>query len=227
MAKSTDDQVRIEYVALRELTRWDRNPKLHYDEGIEKSIQLHGFVNPILLDEGSGKMVAGHGRLDALEKMRDAGADVPDRIVAQDDGDWLVPVLRGVEFKSEAEAERYLLADNQLTIAGGGWDDLKLGEILADLSKMDLDIDGLGWDDAALDELMEPFNVESVPPPTMKEGDREPFQQMTFTLHDSQVEAVNEAIAKAKKDPSTSTDVNENGNGNALARMAEAFIGQS
>lgn len=59
----------------------------------------------------------------------------------------------------------------------------------------------------------------------MPDGDKEPFQQMTFTLHDSQVEIVKEAINNVNGHKKS--DVNENSNGNALAHICEAYLEQS
>jgi len=55
--------------------------------------------------------------------------------------------------------------------------------------------------------------------------DRAPFQQMTFTLHDSQVEQVKAAIKLAQSMGAFINSPNENSNGNALARVCEMFIG--
>lgn len=61
--------------------------------------------------------------------------------------------------------------------------------------------------------------------PALPNGDKAPFQQMTFTLSDEQAGVVREAIKKAiASGPFVETD-SENSNGNALARIAEAFIG--
>jgi len=57
----------------------------------------------------------------------------------------------------------------------------------------------------------------------LPDGDRAPFQQMTFTLHDSQVEQVNAAVTVSKALGSFDTP-NENSNGNALARICETFV---
>jgi hypothetical protein len=65
-------------------------------------------------------------------------------------------------------------------------------------------------------------NVEEAPSPELKDGDREPFQQMTFTLHDEQAEDVKAAINAAKKEGCNSS-VNENSNGNALAFICQRF----
>ena len=57
---------------------------------------------------------------------------------------------------------------------------------------------------------------------TLPEGDREPFQQMTFTLSDEQAEVVKEAIQKAKQSEFGDTG-NENSNGNALWWICQSY----
>jgi len=57
----------------------------------------------------------------------------------------------------------------------------------------------------------------------LPEGGDPSFQQMTFTLHNTQKEIVAEAIEKAKN-YSTGDEPNENSNGNALYYLAKAFI---
>lgn len=54
--------------------------------------------------------------------------------------------------------------------------------------------------------------------------DRAPFQQMTFTLHDTQAEQVKAAIAAAVKIGDFADSPNQNSNGNALAFISETFI---
>ena len=61
--------------------------------------------------------------------------------------------------------------------------------------------------------------------PELASGDRDPFQQMTFTLHDSQVEILKQAMQSAKESGPFEDSPNENSNGNALARIAEAYCG--
>lgn len=54
---------------------------------------------------------------------------------------------------------------------------------------------------------------------SLADGDRDPFQQMTFTLADEQAEFIKNKIAEAKKTEEykyLETFGNENGNGNAL-----------
>ena len=54
----------------------------------------------------------------------------------------------------------------------------------------------------------------------LKEGDGSGFQQMTFTLSDSQAETVKEALTEAKKEKIEDSD-NENSNGNALYKICQ------
>ncbi|MFH2076739.1 MAG: hypothetical protein ABIJ57_15575 [Pseudomonadota bacterium] len=65
--------------------------------------------------------------------------------------------------------------------------------------------------------------VDGIDAPALKDGDRAPFIQMTFTLHDTQAEELDAAISKAKGEGGAQSAVNENSNGNALAFIAERF----
>jgi hypothetical protein len=58
----------------------------------------------------------------------------------------------------------------------------------------------------------------------LPDSDRPPFQQMTFTLHDTQAETVRRAIGISKALGAFDQSENENSNGNALARICETFI---
>lgn len=124
----------IEYIPLAKLTKMDRNPKLH-SPMISKSFERYGYVEPVLIDEGSGKLVAGHGRLEQLEEAfkRDP-ASPPDRIKKVKDG-WAVPVIRGVTFRSQDEAEEYGITSNLLVIEGG-FDEAEL-EALIESTNLD------------------------------------------------------------------------------------------
>jgi len=123
-----------------------------------------GFTNPILIDEKSGLMVAGHGRVEDLVTRKAAGKPPPDRIIAKGGGEWYVPVIRGIRFKDEKEAEAYLLADNQLTILGG-FDDKALADILKDHA---VNLTGLGWEQEAVDQILYSEAVPELDPPRQK-----------------------------------------------------------
>ena len=151
VSSKISEKVHIEYMSLEKLKRWPRNPKDHDLGSLHQSLSRWGYVAPILIDERSKKIVAGHGRLDSLLQMKADGQDPPERIISKN-GSWLVPTIRGVRFNSDKEAEGYLLADNRLTEIGG-WHEDVLAEILSEFAKED-NLDGLGWDADDVDDLI-------------------------------------------------------------------------
>ncbi len=68
------------------------------------------------------------------------------------------------------------------------------------------------------------FDVPEVDAPALSDADKPEFQQMTFTLHDSQADTVKAAMGKAKAAGGAESDVNENSNGNALAYICATFL---
>lgn len=140
----------LEYLPLRDVKGAERNPKGHSPE-IGESIGRFGYVEPIVLDERTGRLVAGHGRVESLRARQRKGEAPPDGVREQG-VEWLVPVLRGWASRSDTEAEAYLLASNQLTIAGG-WDDAELGAIIRDLEAAK-GLDGVGFDDDEIARLL-------------------------------------------------------------------------
>lgn len=147
-------QRHIEYMPLSEIVPAARNPKRHDTDGIRASVDHFGLAEVPLIDERTGRLVAGHGRLADLQARHDDGQGPPDGVTVNDDGDWLVPVIRGWRSRSDADAEAYLVASNQLT-AKAGWDNQGLAELLADLQKVDAELAALtGFSDGELDDLL-------------------------------------------------------------------------
>jgi hypothetical protein len=153
-----DTDIRVEYVDFEEINKWPRNPKDHDLHEIRKSFARFGFIKPVLLDEGTQKLVAGHGRLDTLRVMRDMQKGPPRGIKVVDDT-WLVPVLRGVAFKDPTEAEAFLIADNRLSEIGG-WDQDLLAEMLSEVVDVDDALDGMGFDFAEVMQLMGEHEID-------------------------------------------------------------------
>jgi len=122
-----------------------RNPKRHDIPELIDSMRRFGFTSPPIIDERTGRMLTGHGRVAALAAMREQGGDPPMGVV-----DWQVPVIRGVETRDDDEAEAYVVADNQHTILGG-WDN---GELLTILQRHEQKIGprllGSGFDSAGV-----------------------------------------------------------------------------
>jgi len=130
-----------------------RNVKTHDMESIKGSIKRFGFADALVLDERTGRLVSGHGRLEALSELEKEGAEPPDGVEVAG-GEWCVPVQRGWASKNDTEAEAFLLAANKLVDAGG-WDDAALIEVLKSLEEQDA-AEGLGWDANELEALLAP-----------------------------------------------------------------------
>lgn len=128
-------------VKLKDLKPHPKNPKLHNDELIEKSIGDLGYAENIVIDENN-VILAGHGRVKALLKKGEQEQEAI-RITG-----W-----------TEEEKEKYLLLANQSTILGG-FDDIKLKDFTGDI----LDYAGL---DA--DMLIEPDEKDDVIPEVPEE----------------------------------------------------------
>lgn len=188
-----------------ELIPYVNNARTHNEEQvlqIAASIKEFGFTNPVLIDGDNG-IIAGHGRLMAAKKL----------------GLEEVPTIE-LSYLSEAQRKAYILADNKLAL-NSGWDNDLLAIEFAELGELgfDLDLTGFSSEEIGVDG----FEADEVEMPDLRSGDKEPFQQMTFTLHDDQVEQIKAACDIAKK-MGEFDSLNENSNGNALARVCETFM---
>lgn len=166
-AAEVPSERRIEYMPLGALKAAKNNPKRHASEDIGKSIGRFGYVEPLVIDERTKRLVAGHGRLGTLQARRDAGEPPPDGVRAEG-GEWLVPVLRGWGSKNDADAEAFLVATNRL-VETGRWDDEKLTELLENLGEVGLP--GTGYSPEDLLEMLsgrQTFTAEKVPVASLK-----------------------------------------------------------
>jgi hypothetical protein len=118
---------------------------------------------------------------------------------------------------TEEQQREFLIKDNT---SGGEWD----WEVLANewdseqLEDWGLDLVGF---DADAEDFGEDFSLP--------DGDKAPFQQMTFTLADEQAEKIKNAIADIKATEEykyCETLGNENGNGNALYLIIMQWVEQ-
>lgn len=151
------DRIRLEFLPLSKIRRARRNPKEHDLGAIHTSIEQHGFTAPLLMDERTGNLVAGHGRLEALEQRRRSGKPAPLRIQVKGD-EWLVPVIRGLRFANDAEAEAYLLADNHI-VELGGWNETELAAVLQDLGNAGV-LERTSYDGEDLDRLLKDLDIK-------------------------------------------------------------------
>jgi hypothetical protein len=195
--------MKIEQLPTADLIPYARNTRTHSPEQVAQiagSIREFGFTNPILIDADNG-IIAGHGRVMAASKL----------------GLAKVPCIR-LAHLTDTQKRAYIIADNKLAL-NAGWDEAMLGLELADIREADFDLGLLGFSE---DDLVS-FDVEESHMPELSSEDKQPFQQMTFTVHDEQAEDVQAAMSKAKQMGHGESGVNENSNGNALAFICQSF----
>jgi ParB-like chromosome segregation protein Spo0J len=196
----------VERWPLARLIPYARNARTHSQDQIKQiaaSMREWGWTIPVLADE-QGSIIAGHARVSAAEI--NGYAEAP------------VMIARGW---SEAKKRAYVLADNKLAL-NAGWNEELLGVELLELRDEGFSLPVIGFDQAELNELMR--EVAQAGFPVLPEGDRAPYQQITFTLHDTQVAVVQAAVTAAKQRGPFDETVNANSNGNALARICETYL---
>ena len=197
----TQNDPQIEMMSVADLVPYARNSRTHDDAQVAQiaaSIREFGFTNPVLID-AQGGIIAGHGRVLAARKLK---LDT-------------VPCIM-LDHLTETQRRAYVIADNSLALAAG-WNEELLQLELDALKLEGFDLDLLGLDAPpdvdALDDM-----------PSLPDGEKEPFQQKTFTLHDEQAAIVDDAITLARTSPLADTGLNENSNGNALALICAAWL---
>ena len=127
-----------------------------------------------------------------------------------------LPVLLADDWTEEQKAQ-FLIKDN-VGFGEWNWDELQEDWDMQQLNDWGLDSGGV---DMNTDELSEEFSLP--------DGDKAPFQQMTFTLADEQAILIKNAIDEIKKSEEykyCETFGNENGNGNALYLLISNLTNQ-
>ena len=187
------------------LIPYAKNARVHDEAQIAQiagSIKEFGFNNPVLIDKDNG-IIAGHGRVMAARKL----------------GLTEVPTIL-LDHLNETQRKAYILADNRIAI-NSTWDNEMLSLELMDI-KDDVSLAMLGFNVDELDALLK--EISSTELPNLPDGDKQPFQQKTFTLHDEQFNIVDDAITKARTNPIIDTGLNDNSNGNALTLICEQWL---
>ena len=194
----------IKYIKTSELSVYANNTRTHSDEQVEQlvqSIKKFGFTNPILID-GERQIIAGHGRTLAATKM--GMVDVPCIVL---------------DHLNEDERKAYVIADNKLAL-NAGWDEDLLKIEMGALDSLGFDLSLLGFTGDELSGLFLDVNADTFSDSfELDDGDKPPYQQITFTLADEQAKIIKEALLKLKSSEEfavVETYGNENSNGNLL-----------
>ena len=181
------------------------NARKHDERNIKAimdSLERHGQRKPIVCY--SNMVVAGNGTLQAAKRLGWT------KIWVNDDG-----------FESIEDAKAYAIQDNR-SAELAAWDDVVLGDTLAELKEEGFDLYEIGFNDAELNMIM--AKADEIDLPDLKSGDKEPFQQMAFILSDNQAALVKQAIENAK-DRNLDDSENQNSNGNAIYFICQNFLG--
>ena len=178
------------------------NPRIIRDDKFKKMVEsLRGFPEMmekrpmVCVTDVDGKMfpLGGNMRLRAIQEL--GMKDIPDTWVTLAD-DW-----------TEEKRKEFTIRDN-VGYGEWNWDDLANEWDSGQIEEWGVDLGGF---DVNPDDMGDDFSLP--------DGDKAPFQQMTFTLADEQAEQIKNAIADIKETEEyqyCETMGNENSNGNAL-----------
>jgi hypothetical protein len=187
--------MKTEKVQIKKIKGNKNNPRFIKDDKFKKLVQSIKDLpemlelRPIVVNDDM-VVLGGNMRLKACQKA----------------GLKEVPIIKASEL-TEEQQEEFIIKDNvgfgewDWDILANEWDNTLLNEWGLDLPVYIEDSDEFGTDFSLAD------------------GDKEPFQQMTFSLADEQAEQIKNAIADIKQTDEykyCETMGNENTNGNAL-----------
>ena len=195
--------IRMDYIAINKVIPNSDNPRYIKEEKFKKLVQsLKDF--PEMANARpivvNTEMVALGGNM-RLKAMQEAGwTEVPVKVV-----DW-----------SEEKQREFIIKDN---VGFGEWD---WDELANTWNSVELE----EW---GMDSWQNMDDIDTTDEFTLPSGDKEPFQQITFTLADEQAEQIKNAIADIKQTEEykyVETMGNENSNGNALYLIAMQWAEQ-
>lgn len=137
----------IQQIAIKYLLPADYNPRKdlkpgdkEYDQ-LKQSLETFGYVEPVIWNERTGRVVGGHQRLKVLQEL---GHDTIDCVVVD---------------LEESDEKALNVALNKIS---GDWDKDKLALLMADLESLDYDIALTGFDLAELDNLFKDHLKEDI-----------------------------------------------------------------
>lgn len=139
--------MKIEQKAIKELIPADYNPRLDLQPGdeeyekLKQSLETFGYVEPVIWNERTHRIVGGHQRLKVLEEL---GYDSVDCVIVD---------------LEELDEKALNVALNKIS---GDWDKDKLADLMADLDSLDYDLALTGFDLPELDELFKDHLEEGI-----------------------------------------------------------------
>lgn len=124
--------------------REDLQPEDKEYQKLKKSIQEFGYVDPVIFNERTGRIVGGHQRLKVLKELG-------------------YETIQAVVIDIEEQKEKALnIALNKIS---GRWDEAKLKDLLIDIDTGEFDIELTGFDENEVEKLINKFvDVEEEKP---------------------------------------------------------------
>jgi len=198
--------MKIEIADINSIKPYENNPRKLSDKAIETvamSLKEYGFRQPIVVDKDR-IIVVGHTRFRASKKI--GLKEVPITIA-----DNLTP----------EQINAYRIADNR-TSQESEWDFSLLQQEFHNLLDLNFNLELTGFNDSELENYITFEKDIDIDLPFLNSADKEPFQQISFILHDSQVEIVKNAVDYIKKQ-NIDDSINDNKNGNAITEICKLF----
>lgn len=194
----------IKKVNIAEIKPNEENPRFITDAKFKKLIKsIKAFPEMLetrpLVVDENMVVLGGNMRLKALKSA----------------GVFEVPVHQ-VKGWTEEQKKEFIIKDN-IGYGEWDWDIIANGWEIETVKDWGMDVP----DFANADDFGTDFELP--------DGDKEPFQQQTYTLADAQAEQIKNAIADVKKTEEykyVETFGNENSNGNALYLIVMQWVGQ-
>jgi len=190
--------INIQYYKANDLIMAEYNPRqLTKDQytQLKDSLTRFGMVDPLIVNKHKSRkniLVGGHQRLKIAKEM---GMDK-------------IPCVE-VDLPLDQEKELNIRLNKNV----GEWDYDSLANYFDVSELMEW-----GFSDKDLFQFDQDYGTDFELP----DGDKEPFQQMTFTVSNEQAEVVENTIKKAKQNDFGNTG-NDNSNGNALWWVCNSY----
>ena len=185
---------------------WRRHPRGQQD-ALRGMISEIGFADALIARETPDglQLIDGHLRQEIVAANPGASDEIPVLVldVTEEEADKLLATLDPLAAMAEADKDAL-----QSLLQGIETDNGVVEQLLLDIAQRT--------------EIL----IDSIEYPELPMGDKQPFKQMTFTLHDEQHDIVERALALSKAMAPFVNTGNENSNGNALTRICEMFDGK-
>ena len=192
------------------------NARTHDDRNraaIRSSLMQFGQVDPLVVlrdpedEKRTGRVIAGNGRLSV---MRELG--------------WESARVLWVDM-TDSQATAFAIAHNR-TGELASWDNDVLGALIKQIEEAEPELFAVtGFSLKELEAISGEFAIDPDQGgmPELRSSDDREFQEMTFLLHDAQVEIVSEAVRLARASESLDDSLNPNRNGNAIVHICEEW----